>query len=74
MENIDVEKMTDAELMRIRKAAFRATRVYPGPVGQLISRELFEWSDFGWRLGGKCLVIELVDHVMSAVEESEAAA
>ena len=52
------------EKMRLRAAAFRATRLYPGPVGEVISRELHIWEDFGYRLGGKQLVMRLVDHVL----------
>jgi hypothetical protein len=55
--------------MRMRAAAFRATRVYPGPVGELISRELLAWEEFGYRLGGNRLVGELMDHVLKAQPE-----
>jgi hypothetical protein len=33
-------------------AAFRATLVYPGPVGELLCRELLDWEEFGYRFGG----------------------
>lgn len=56
--------MAHHEKMRIRAAAFHATRVYPGPVGELIQRELTDWVDFGYRLGGRRKVSELVEHVM----------
>lgn len=52
--------------LRIRAAAFRATRLYPGPVGELISAELLDWEAFGYRLGGTRLVMRLVDHVLAA--------
>lgn len=58
--------MEHHEKTRMRAAAFRATRVYPGPVGELISRELLTWEDFGYRLGGDRLVMELVDHVLKS--------
>ena len=58
--------MEHHEKMRMRAAAFRATRVYPGPVGELVSRELLSWEDFGYRLGGNRLVMDLVDHVLKA--------
>lgn len=54
------------ERMRIRAAAFRATRLYPGPVGELLSRELFSWEEFGYRLGGAGLVMRLVDEISKA--------
>lgn len=56
--------MDRTEKMRLRSAAFRATRLYPGPVGELISRELLAWEEFGFRLGGAQLVMRLVDHVL----------
>lgn len=33
-------RMDHHEKARLRAAAFRATRVYPGPIGELLSREL----------------------------------
>lgn len=56
--------MDHQEKSRLRAAAFRATRLYPGPVGELISRELISWEDFGYRLGGDRLVMELVEHLL----------
>lgn len=52
--------------MRIRAAAFRAKTVYPGPVGELVSRELLDWEQFGKQLGGHGLIAALVDAVMTA--------
>ncbi len=42
--------MDHHEKMRLRAAAFRATRLYPGPVGEMISKELLTWrsSATGW--------------------------
>jgi hypothetical protein len=57
--------MDHHEKMRVRAAAFRATRLYPGPVGELISRELLSWEEFGYRLGGSRLVMGVVDHVLN---------
>ncbi|MEJ8280672.1 hypothetical protein [Pseudonocardia spirodelae] len=65
--------MDHHEKMRMRAAAFRATRIYPGPVGELISRELLGWEDFGYRLGGNGLVAGLVDHVMKATPPDRSA-
>ena len=58
--------MDHHEKMRLRAAAFRVTRLYPGPVGELLSRELLTWEEFGYRLGGSQLVMRLVDHVLKA--------
>ncbi|MFC5992638.1 hypothetical protein ACFQE5_00245 [Pseudonocardia hispaniensis] len=57
--------MDHHEKMRLRAAAFRVTRLYPGPVGEVLSRELLSWEEFGYRLGGSQLVMRLVEHVLS---------
>jgi hypothetical protein len=66
--------MDHHEKMRLRAAAFRATRLYPGPVGEVLSRELLTWEEFGYRLGGSALVMRLVDHVLKTpIAQGEAA-
>lgn len=66
--------MDHHERMRLRAAAFRAIRVYPGPVGELLSRELLSWEEFGYRLGSRGLIMGIVDAVMSAqLHQTEAA-
>lgn len=62
------------EKVRVRAAAFRATRLYPGPVGEVLSRELLTWEEFGYRLGGSALVMRLVDHVLQTPLTEPAAA
>lgn len=57
-------RLEQHERMRIRTAAFRATRAYPGPVGELISRELLAAEEFGYRMVNTALVTRLVDDVM----------
>lgn len=64
VEDIEPAPMDGQEKMRIRAAAFRAIDIYPGPVGELISRELLTWEDFGYRLGGNRMVMDLVEHVL----------
>jgi hypothetical protein len=49
---------------RRRPPPFRVTRLYPGPVGEVLSRELLTWEEFGYRLGGGQLIMQLVDHVL----------
>jgi hypothetical protein len=58
--------MDHHEKMRVRAAAFRATRLYPGPVGELVSRELLTWEEFGYRLGhgNRALINAAVDHIL----------
>jgi len=57
--------MNHDEKVRLRAAAFRVTRLYPGPVGELLTRELLTWEEFGYRLGGHRLIMRLVDHVLT---------
>lgn len=64
--------MDHLERSRLRSAAFRVTRLYPGPVGELLSRELLMWEEFGYRLGGNQLIMRLVDHVLKAPLAAEA--
>lgn len=59
-----LDRMDHHEKMRLRAAAFRATRLYPGPVGELLQRELLTWEEFGYRLGGTNLVMRLVDVIL----------
>ncbi|MDN5859237.1 MAG: hypothetical protein L0H84_11500 [Pseudonocardia sp.] len=69
---MDPVPMDHHEKMRLRAAAFRATRLYPGPVGELVSRELLSWEEFGYRLGGSAPVMRLVDQVLKAPLERPA--
>ena len=62
---MSIVSMSHDEKMRLRAAAFRVTRLYPGPVGELLSRELHAWEEFGYRLGGRQLIMRLVDHAMT---------
>ena len=48
---------------RLRAAAFPAPRV-PGPVGELIARELLSWDEFGHRVGGNRMIMTLIEHVL----------
>lgn len=57
--------MDHHEKMRIRAAAYRATQLYPGSVGELISRELLTWEEFGYRLGAKSLINRLIRDILA---------
>ena len=48
---------------RVRSAAFKAPRVYTGPVGKLLSSELTAWESFGYRFGGGNLMTSLVEDI-----------
>ena len=63
-------RMDHHERMRMRAAAFRATRLHPGPVGELVSRELLTWEEFGYRLDRDGLVQRLAHHILNTPLES----
>lgn len=60
---VTLERMDPLARARIRAASFRATRVYPGPVGDLICRELLAFEEFGYRLGAQGPTMKLVEHI-----------
>jgi len=54
---------------RIQIAARYALSTYPGPVGDLIHRELQAFLEFGYRFGdGTGLAARLVEHVMATAQ------
>ena len=58
------------ERVRLRFAAARAKLVYPDVIGDLISRELTSWEQFGYRIGGKQIIMELLEAVEKTYRES----
>lgn len=52
-------------VVRLAAARRRATAVYPGPVGELLARELDAWGAVGNRFGSGELIVRLVDHILS---------
>lgn len=58
------ERMLQPERMRIRSAAHRAKLLYPGPVGELLFRELLVFEEFGYRFAGSALAARLCDHLL----------
>ena len=54
------------EKMRLRAAANRAHRVLPPGVGALVSRELYSWEEFGYRLGKESLIFRAIDEILKA--------
>lgn len=48
----------------LRAAAYRGQRLYPGPIGELIVRELLAVEEFGWVLGADALATRLARHIM----------
>lgn len=45
------ESMLPSERMRVRAAATAARARYPGPVGEVLYKELLDWDAFGYRFG-----------------------
>ena len=54
------------ERSRIRAAAHRAKKLYPGPVAALIERELTSVAEFGFRFDRGGQTAALVHHLMTA--------
>jgi hypothetical protein len=80
LEHIMVQPKTEAhagpvslplqDKQRIRAAAAAAPKRYPGPVGQLLQKELLAWEEFGYRLGGHSFIIHLVEHLTKPPSEA----
>lgn len=62
--------LTYPERARVRLAANRAIRLYPGPVGQVLSKELWAWEELGWRFGSSSLIAALVDTLLDDQEDA----
>jgi hypothetical protein len=58
--------MEYAEKAAFRQAAFRARNVYPGPVGELIAKELLAIEEFGYRMGAEAFGRRLIAAVETA--------
>jgi hypothetical protein len=62
------------ELSRVRAAAHHARRALPGPLGELVHRELTVYADFGYRFSSDALIPRLVAEILATrVEEREPA-
>ncbi len=51
---------------RIRAAAQQAMRSYPGPIGELVARELRAHADFGYRFASDSLLPRLAAEILRA--------
>jgi hypothetical protein len=56
-------QLPTADRQRIHRAAYYATRLYPGPMGKLVDRELSAYAEFGYRLGHDATVVLLVEQL-----------
>lgn len=50
---------------RMSAAAEHALTAYPGPVGELVHREVHAFLEFGHCIGGSGLAARLVDHLLA---------
>lgn len=56
--------MTAIDRSRLRSAAGRALTRYPGPVGEILARELRSWEEMNFRYGGHGLMERLVTELL----------
>jgi len=61
----DAPESSAHERSRVRAAALHARRVHPGPVGELLQRELDAYADFGYRFDTDRLVPRLAEEVLA---------
>lgn len=62
---------------QFRQASHHATKVFPGPVGELLSREILSWEEFVHRFGSDGLMMQVVADILQrspADTEAETAA
>lgn len=52
------------ELARVRRAARQAGATYPGPVGEILARELRAYADFGYRFGDDSLLDQVTAELL----------
>ena len=69
---VPIDRLDPAERRRVREAALHATRLYPGPVGELVSRELVAWQEFGYRFDRSSLATRLVEDILATALPSVA--
>jgi len=60
---LPVPRLEVVDRARLLKAALRARRAFPGPVGSLIASELTTWSELSFRFGGNSTIAKLVDAI-----------
>jgi hypothetical protein len=66
---VPVRRQTAAQWARIHAAARLARQLYPGPVGELVARELISYAELGWLVPAK-----MVEQLTRQIEETAATA
>jgi hypothetical protein len=70
----DAEQFPTHERSRVRAAAHHARRLHPGPLGELVHRELSAYAEFGYRFSADALIPRLVAEILATpVQERESA-
>ena len=62
-------RQTAAQWARIHAAAKQARQLYPGPVGELVARELISYAELGWLVPAA-----MVERLIRQIEETAASA
>lgn len=57
---VEVQAISFELRRRLGQAQYFARKVYPGPVGEVLAREIEVWEEFGYRLGGSGIIMRLV--------------
>lgn len=70
----DAARLALHEQGRYRAAAVHARRVIPGPVGELVHRELRAYAEFGYRFGPDALIQRLATAVLAIRSDDPQAA
>lgn len=65
----NAERLEPHERSRCRAAAGHARRVIPGPVGELVHRELLAYAEFGYRFVADGLIPRLAAEILATRSE-----
>ena len=63
----DAPPLLQRERSQIRAAGLHARRLYPGPLGELVFRELTAYADFGYQFAADALIPRLAAEILAKV-------
>jgi hypothetical protein len=63
----DAPVLLQHERSQMRAAGLHARRLYPGPLGELVFRELTAYADFGYHFAGDALIPRLAAEILAKV-------
>ncbi|MDN5931423.1 MAG: hypothetical protein L0I24_10235 [Pseudonocardia sp.] len=61
----DADRLPMHETSRLRAAALHARRTIPGPIGELVHRELTAYADFGYRFTVDALIPRIATEILA---------